>query len=156
MLKTNVKQTNNDMNIRKFFNYILTSILGFLGFSCSIIHEGGEEYGCPYADYELMGTVQDEEGKPIANVDVTELDTVFGLPDKILATTDKQGQYDTHGPWQYPPTSKFHFQFTSKDTVYEQLDTVIPINRFPLRGGDSDWYDGKRTIRVDVVLQKKE
>jgi putative lipoprotein (rSAM/lipoprotein system) len=144
------------MGIRRFFNYILTSILGFLGFSCTIINEGGEEYGCPYADYELMGTVQDEEGKPIADVDVTELDTIFGLPDEILATTNKHGQYNKRGEWRYHFASKYHFQFNSKDTQYAPLDTIIPTNRFHFSGGDGDWYDGRMTIKVDVVLKKKE
>ena len=155
MLKLMLNKQIKLMSIRKFFNYLLTSILGFLGFSCSVIN-GGEEYGCPHADYELMGTVQNEEGEPIANVNVTELDSIFGLPDEILATTNKQGQYNTHGEWIYTSASKFHFQFVSKDTQYVPLDTIIPVDRVPFRGGDGDWYDGKKIIQVDVVLKKKE
>lgn len=57
------------MKIRHCFNALLGSLLALLGFeSCDNVVETGEEYGAPYATYQIRGTVTNEGGEPIEGI----------------------------------------------------------------------------------------
>ena len=54
-----------------FTNKILAGLLSLLGFSLAACDKiGADEYGCPYADYEIKGKVVDENGKAINGIQV--------------------------------------------------------------------------------------
>ena len=49
---------------------LIMTALGFAGCSDDEDTIVADEYGTPYADYKYMGTVTDENGKPIEGINV--------------------------------------------------------------------------------------
>ena len=47
----------------KVFNGLLSSVLALLGYSCNVLGETPDEYGTPYARYEVKGKVTDKESQ---------------------------------------------------------------------------------------------
>lgn len=55
--------------ILKGFNWILAGLLSLLGFSVTSCG-ATDEYGSPYAEYELKGKVTDMNGDPIQGIEI--------------------------------------------------------------------------------------
>ena len=92
---------------------LLSGALALLGFTgCSDINDAPDLYGTPSVDYRVLGTVTDEEGKPLEGIQVVmdnpwivsyldeggkeilpKVDTTNMkiLPDTVY--TDKKGQF---------------------------------------------------------------
>ena len=50
---------------------LLSGALALLGFTgCSDINDAPDLYGTPSVDYRVLGTVTDEEGKPLEGIQV--------------------------------------------------------------------------------------
>jgi putative lipoprotein (rSAM/lipoprotein system) len=59
------------VRINRWYQAVLTVLLSMLGFeSCSHDDPGTEEYGTPYVNYIIKGTVTDEAGKPIPGIEI--------------------------------------------------------------------------------------
>ena len=74
------------VKINRWYNALLASLLALLGFdSCSKVTETPDEYGAPYADYQVIGTVTDEDGIPVEGIKAL-------LSELIPEYTDQEGQ----------------------------------------------------------------
>ncbi len=59
------------MKGKSIFKFLATTVLGLLGFSsCSWLGIGLCMYGEPHADFKVLGTVRNEDGKPIEGIRV--------------------------------------------------------------------------------------
>lgn len=168
------------MKIRVFLQIILAAILGVFGFSCK---EEGDEYGCPYANFEINGRVVNQKGEPLADVKVEnvqkhyiydyEADSFHAYVDTIengrfthytyldtmtWGMTDMSGNYDILmvDPRLLPFNDDgYLFRFVGDTTLYEPYDTIVPQNSIQYKGGDGNWYAGKAIVNIDVVLKEK-
>ena len=87
-------------SILKGFNWILAGLLSLLGFSITSCG-ATDEYGSPYAEYELKGKVTDMNGDPIQGIEIN----YGGIYNNVLSPsyiseiykspqTQKDGSYD--------------------------------------------------------------
>ena len=87
-------------SILKGFNWILAGLLSLLGFSVTSCG-ATDEYGSPYAEYELKGKVTDMNGDPIQGIEIN----YGGIYNNVLSPsyiseiykspqTQKDGSYD--------------------------------------------------------------
>ena len=84
-----------------WFNYLISGIFSILGFagvtSCDKITgigTGCGEYGCPNADYIVMGSVKDGNGKPIKGIQVVAEQTYSGKTvQRDTLYSDEKGQF---------------------------------------------------------------
>ena len=147
------------VRFNRWYNAVLTALLGLLGFeSCDSEGGGMEEYGCPYANYIVKGVVTDEAGMPIKGIKVkapygSEMDSQYGQ----IVQTDTQGSFVLH-------------EFTSlrgNDIIFEDIDgednnglfqsDTIYVESLPktqLEKG-SRWYQGKYEVTADIKLKRK-
>ena len=149
--------------LNKGWKWLFGSLLTLLGFSsCDRFLK--EMYGCPYADYKLVGDVKDAKGKPIKGVRVVY--TPYpDVPDWKDANdtlyTDANGHFAS-GQLKiqdWPETSTVRFEdvdgsangffktrvLTGDDLVQEQT-----------KKGDKSWYRGEFTIHANAVLEAGE
>lgn len=148
------------MKIRKFLNALLTMILGVMGFSCGPF--GGDEYGCPSADFVMKGNVVNPQNQPVEGVKVVNTARVtedaYMELEAISTTTDADGSYTISCDY-YTLGSEVQgvsFRFVPDTTKYEVFDTVIPQKSIVFKGGDGDWYSGKAEVNVNVTLKEKK
>ena len=132
-------------------NWILTTLLGFLGFSSC--EDNGDDpgniicmYGTPTASYTIKGKVTDQAGQALSDIQIIVSDMEFSYeprPDFIPDTP-----YGSH------PVN---------DTLYEnnpyyQADSLkVTFLRKDLQGGEG-WNRGNTTQEVKIILtpQKEE
>ena len=65
------------MNKKKRWNVesLLSGTLALLGFAgCTNINDAPDLYGTPSVDYKVIGTVTDEQGKPLKDIQVVLVD----------------------------------------------------------------------------------
>ncbi|MDO4185322.1 MAG: radical SAM-associated putative lipoprotein [Bacteroidales bacterium] len=92
--------------VYKVMNLLLGSVVTMLGFeSCGDDSPfgGGDvvEYGVPHATYRVVGTVTDQNGKPIEGIKVKMIvDTPYEVIEHGATQTDIKGKYTT-GEWEY-------------------------------------------------------
>ena len=152
---------------------LCSAILALLGFaSCEKI--GGtarDEYGCPYMDYKVMGTVSDEAGEPVKGIRVTYRATKSladdGTPCYITDSrlTDGKGRYaigeqSERAGWDKQlivedVDGEANGGLFVNDTIH--LEQALYENRGKqYKKGDGDWYQGGYEVNVDVTLKKEE
>ena len=146
--------------LNKGWRWLFGSLVTLLGFSgCSRFLK--EMYGCPYADYKLVGDVKDAKGKPVQGIRVVyspypDIPAWEDANDTLY--TDANGHFasDQLPIQQWPETSAVKFEdvdgsvngtyktlvLTDKDLVQEQT-----------RPGDKNWYRGEFTIHAEAVLE---
>ena len=127
-----------------------------------VLPSGGEEYGCPTADYIFHGKVTDEAGTPLPDVKVSWIhrnidgrseenlnDTIYVGQDS-LSSTDAKGEYSVRPPVDYW-SSAYGFRFTDRDGA--SVDTFPNMSDLaPLKGGDGSWYEGRSENTIDITL----
>lgn len=138
--------------MKKLLNFIL-AILGFAG--CNTVGFGYDEYGTPYASFEVKGIVTDGQ-KPIKDVKVSlEIQPKHGvdyLPNE--KTTDGQGQFDftvsTNG------SNEYIYTLVANDLngKYEN-DTIIDTVRHSDYEGMDEWYKGLAVKTANFELKEK-
>ena len=145
-------------------------ILGLLGFSsCDKIGWGAKMYGEPYAVFKALGTVSDENGKPIEGIRVAirqhrhyenSSDVIYDQNDwyeNDTLYTDRQGAYQlTRSVFERPDDVEIVFEdidgeenggeFTSAEATPEITRT---------EKGDNQWFRGAFEVRADVKLKKQ-
>ena len=124
----------------KLKNWLIVSLAGLLGINlgCSKV----DEYGCPEATYHVKGTVVNEEGQPIAGINVG------------IDTTGSDGSYNvTLSGFPRQPLSLYFHDIDSMENGFYK-DTLVTINteNVQLIGGDGNWYEGEGNITQDVTL----
>lgn len=97
---------NMKVRFYHWYNAVLAALLGLLGFeSC----DGGgfnlAEYGCWWTEYQVKGTVTDETGKPIPDIQIKLAEHLEDIDSEgkrniyhrghDTIQTDKQGKYQT-------------------------------------------------------------
>ena len=140
----------------KTFNYLLSAILGMLGFqSCDeVIPGGGMDcmYGTPSAHFVVGGKVVDEDNKPVAdeNILIRPAGMNYGVRKQL--TTDADGNYK----WDETgfPMNKLKVVAIDPDSIYENDSTEITLKQ--TEKGDGDWYDGKYEGKADFKLKKRK
>ena len=81
---------------------IIKFLLICLGFKSVVACQGTtEEYGTPYAEYEVKGRVSDAEGTPIQGIRVSMGESKGSYMDSV-AVTDAEGRFHViHGTFPY-------------------------------------------------------
>lgn len=99
----------------KLKNWLLLSLGTLLGLQMGCGKDHNEEpisgmYGCPEGTYHVMGTVVNEEGEPVAGINVSHLDT-----------TGVDGHYEIRLKDLREATS----QYTSKTATTSKTDIIV-------------------------------
>lgn len=156
--------------IKNLWKYLVTAILGVLGFSSC--EEGGLDleiierpamYGAPYADFKSLGTVKDEAGKPIEGIRVAVSQTWRNSDDSILWIEADTVYTDTKGSYLL---EKNHVRLPGElQIVFEDIDGAdnggefksAEVTPHAIRAseGDKGWYQGLYEAKADIVLYKK-
>ena len=114
------------------------------------------EYGTPYAEFELKGTVSDGEVL-IENIEVSFSSNNPYL-DNLTMITDHNGKFvfkDT-----YTEVADFQYTLIANDLngKYES-DTIkgyILLSDFKRKKRDDSWFDGKASKTENFILKKKD
>ena len=137
--------------MKRLFRKILT-ILGFTG--CDLLISC-MEYGTPYAEFELKGTVSDGE-ELIENVEVSFSSNNPYL-DSLTMITDHKGEFSFKD--SYTEATDFQYTLIANDLngKYES-DTIkgyILRSDFKRKKRDDQWFDGKATKTENFILKEK-
>ena len=150
------------VRFNRWYNAVLTALLTMLGYGCSSTDENRdvdvEEYGCPYADYVVQGSVTDEAGNPIQGINVkapygSDLDSQFGQ----IVETDAAGKF----------ALKEFSSLRGHEIIFEDVDgeangglfqsDTIRVQTLPKTQTEkgNGWYNGKYDVQADIKLKKK-
>ncbi len=153
----------------KGWKWLLGLLMGLLGFTgCGKLGIFRTEYGCPNADFKLVGDVKDAKGRGIEGIRVVftpypdapeeqqkwESDTLY---------SDAQGHFEKERLKHDWPDgaqkaavkledvdSDAHGSFKTKILKGSEL-TVEQTKK-----GDKHWYSGEYTIQANAVLEEEE
>ena len=147
-------------------NKILAGLLTLLGFS--ITSCGAEdEYGSPYATYEIKGKVVNEKGSSISDIqviipapeDTHNKEDQFIYRDTLL--TDSSGEFNKRievGSFGEDIT----FKIATKDIdgeanggVFKDTLTEVAFKKEDLKEGDGNWNAGNARKEVTITMGKK-
>ncbi|HOU67909.1 MAG TPA: radical SAM-associated putative lipoprotein [Paludibacteraceae bacterium] len=130
-------------------NKLLMFLLGILGFaSCS--SESEEEYGCPTADFRVMGKVTDDANNLMDSVKVKLIcsdgpwDSTMTNAAGFYQLANENGSYRTD----------FKTVFEKKGYKSDTLNAFISEQDFV--GGDGDGYKGLATKIVNAQLKEND
>ena len=144
----------------KGWKWLLGALLGVLGFSGCFSTACKKEYGCPNADFKLVGDVKDANGKGIEGIRVVYDRRPEEEWGKDTLYTDEKGHFekdvedvymfsgslvkfdDVDGPENGSYRSK---TLTNEDLVFEQT-----------KKGDKHWYRGAYSVHADATLEEED
>lgn len=146
-----------------FTNKILAGLLSLLGFSLAACDKiGADEYGCPYADYEIKGKVVDDNGKTINGIQVIIPDP-FGNEEythRDTLITNSAGEFDAR-PVVTTFGTDITFKITTKDIdgtdnggAFEETITEVPFKKEDLKGGSGSWNYGSAQKEVTITMKR--
>ena len=143
-------------HFNEIISYLLSGILGILGFS-SCSGDEPDEYGSPSADYIYKGKVTDENDSPIQNIQV-----VTDLKDSNDISVGKDTIYtDANGEFQKRLKTMYNIKsatvkFTDVDDTlngsYQNATMTVAPTRTKKRDG---WYLGEFTFTANQKLKQK-
>ena len=157
------------VRFNRWYNAVLTALLSVLGFGCSTDEpeEYGTilmEYGTPYADYIIKGSVTNEAGQPVRGIK-TSLKSVFDNENEHYVLGLDSVETDVSGNYQLKYVGT---QDRSLRLIVEDVDGVANGGEFlsdtlkidfdkavQTKQSDEFWYDGAYEISQDVKLKKK-
>ena len=148
-------------SILKGFNWILAGLLSLLGFSVTSCG-ATDEYGSPYAEYELKGKVTNMNGDPIQGIELN----YGGIYNNVLFSsyisemykspqTQKDGSYDI----KFEDSPMGIVRIIAKDIdgpengSFETDSIDVKIEGF--EGGIS-WFHGKAEVNIPVIKLKEK
>ena len=148
------------VRFNRWYNAILTALLTILGYGCST--KSGEEpiseYGCPYADYVVNGSVKDEAGNPIQGIKITapngsDLTSQYAQ----IVQTDAQGNFTLNEFSSLRGHEIIVEDIDGEANGGEFLSDTIQVESLPMTQMEkgSEWYDGKYAVKADIQLKKK-
>ncbi len=141
------------IKILKSYNRLLAFLLSFLGVVMTACEEIGgtnrAEYGAPYAEYQVLGTVtnQDEVGIEGIKVRLTEPEHVYAY-DSTYTLSD--GTYSLVVSMEFMDT--LGIQFMDEAALYQNVDTLVSFTDAVFTNGDG-WYQGEATVEFNVELK---
>ena len=125
--------------------------LGFKSLTACDVFYGTDEYGTPYAEYEVKGRVSDAEGTPIQGVRVSMGESQSSQLDSVAVT-------DAHGTFPFRDNT-FDIQFTDIDGeagggLFEEQTVTVQAEKVEEGEG---WSRGKYAVKedVNVVLERQ-
>ena len=149
------------VRFNRWYNAVLTALLTVLGYGCSskTHEEPVSEYGCPYADYVVNGSVKDEAGNPIQGIQITapngsDLDSQLVQ----IVQTDAQGNFSLNEFSSFRGEEIIFDDIDGEANGGEFLGDVIRVDTLPktqIEKGNG-WYEGKFDVTADIKLKKKE
>ena len=149
------------MKIRFFrwYNVVLTALLAILGYGCSK-DDYVCEYGTPNADYQLMGTVTDDAGKPVDGI-LVSIEEKYGDYWENLTSkkTEYGGSYHVYfNTWPESSSTKIIIQDIDGDAnggefANDTIDIDYKSGKKVKEGGS--WYAGAWQITQNIQLKKK-
>lgn len=144
-------------NLLAFSNEVLSAALILLGFSSCSGGESPDEYGSPYAKYEIKGKVVDEEQEVIPNARILMNkgvliggDAIGFSPTADTVYTEKDGTYFYNADGEVC----YMFRITCEDPsgVHKAETTEVT----PELVDGNGWYEGIGKEEVNFELKKKE
>ena len=150
-----VGQNSIGMKKKNIFKAIGAAILSLLGFnSCDIIGNIVApvcEYGCPHAEFKVVGTVKDADGNPIPGIQVKS-DVIW--TDDLKTAQD--GSYAIEG--EGFPTETLQLTFEDVDGEenggkFKTLEAEATLKQ--TQTGDGKWDNGSYEGSLDVTLEKE-
>lgn len=148
------------LSLSSLLSIILSSIISLLGFtSCNDDKNNVLMYGAPYGDFEVKGTVTDNEGKPVKDAQVITRPTSISYEENQYADyhnsdttyTDASGKYSISRDDVY-----FNYLRIIVHPKDNNLESDSIRHHLKFVGGDHGWYEGKATITQDFSLKAKE
>ena len=165
------------MNKKKRWNVesLLSGALALLGFAgCTNINDAPDLYGTPSVDYKVIGTVTDEQGKPLKDIQVIvknpngwsyydDNTSRESLPPQVIPDTlytDKDGKFTSNNVHAIS-VSKFTVEIQDIDGeanggefLQKQL-TKNDFNKKRIKKGKG-FYQGEYELSKDVQLKRKD
>ena len=165
------------MNKKKRWNVesLLSGALALLGFAgCSNIKDAPDLYGTPSVDYKVIGTVTDEQGKPLKDIQVIvknpngwsyydDNTSRESLPPQVIPDTlytDKDGKFTSNNVHAIS-VSKFTVEIQDIDGeanggefLQKQL-TKNDFNEKRIKKGKG-FYNGEYEYSKTVQLKRKD
>ena len=153
----------------KGWKWLLGLFMGMLGFAgCGKIGVFRDEYGCPSADFKLVGDVKDAKGKGIEGIRVvfTPYPDAPEEEQKWASDTlysDAQGRFVKERlKYDWPDgAKKAAVKFEDVDgsahgSFRSKILTVSELVVEQTKEGGKGWYNGAYTIKADAVLEEDE
>lgn len=108
------------------------------------------EYGCPYVEFHIHGTVIDEHSQPLPGIAVKA--------DYGTDTTADNGQYDIHtdGTSRHNAPRELHLSDADPDRNPPYPDTVVALSWDGIEphDGSGRWNEGTYTLEKDIQLKR--
>lgn len=144
--------------IKRIWTAILGSILSLLGFSACF--EMRAEYGCPHADFTVIGEAT-SEGKPVPGIRVViapnGFDTQYVHGDTLY--TDANGrvqrEMETVGISESMAVKFEDVDGPENGSFKTKVLKEDQLERVQTRKGDGKWYDGAFTVTAKAELEKE-
>lgn len=161
------------VRFNRWYNAVLTALMSLIGYGCSSSDDpwGGGlcMYGTPHADYQFMGTVNDESGSPVKGIKVAAKN-VYRSQDGAVVDTYGVDSTQTDGSGKYAFETQRFISDPDLKLIVEDIDgeanggafksDTIDINFDKAKKvkepdkGDS-WSSGTFAITQDIKLKKK-
>ena len=165
------------MNKKKRWNVesLLSGALALLGFAgCSNIKDAPDLYGTPSVDYKVIGTVTDEQGKPLKDIQVIvknpngwsyydDNTSRESLPPQVIPDTlytDKDGKFTSNNVHAIS-VSKFTVEIQDIDgeanggEFLQKQFTKNDFNEKRIKKGKG-FYNGEYEYSKTVQLKRKD
>lgn len=153
-----MKKTAHKFSWLKACNSLLSGALALLGYtSCDSLGETPDEYGTPYAKYEIKGKVTDQDTKAAvegARIIVKPLQWKSDEPRHPYYFDTLQTDRDGNYLYQNEMTMIDRFRVVCEDPSGALKADSATIKMDP-QGGES-WYQGSDSQEVDFELKKQE
>lgn len=136
--------------MKRIIKFILIC-LGFKSLTACDIFYGTDEYGTPYAGYEIKGRVSDKEGAPIPGIRV-------GVSSDSVTVTDTDGCF--HSMYQTFPPDDNTIEINFKDIDGEagggffEEQTVTAYAE--MTGEGEGWNRGSYKVDINVTMNRKD
>ena len=153
----------------KLWSWICTMVISALGFvACDSSDDDNRldlpiEYGTPTADYKYMGTVSDQNGKPIEGIKVTLVGhNALTSSNKVAEfTTNKEGKFESevYSETQATVTVIEFADIDGEKNGGEFVGTTITTSQMQttkVKDGDGGWYRGTFNREAKIKLGPKE
>lgn len=151
-------------------NWALAGLLSLLGFSCSEVdsdNESAEEYGVPYATFEIKGKVQDQTGQSIPDIQIQIATGMKNYPGFIstgkydtipeIIKTDSRGEFSTR--FGNFPVNNIKVIATDIDSTvngsFQNKTGDIDIASGDFSGGKK-WDKGTASKEITITLDEKK
>ena len=146
------------VRINRWYQAVLTVLLSMLGFeSCSTDDPGTEEYGTPYVNYVIKGTVTDEAGTPIPGIQIEAPAPLHSSMGFQFALTDANGVFQMSQFSLFGEGILTAKDIDGEDNGGEFKSDTLQITKLPsqrIEDGDG-WFVGTFNVDAKFKLQKK-